>query len=281
MSFSVEMGLEKLYNEIMIDLHCHTNNSDGSSTVQEVIKLAKRLKLSQLAITDHNTLNGAILGHQLEPDLVLIGTELSVGYKNNEELHLLGYFPNESDYKYVNFVLKQSEGRKSIAIMQMVENLNSEGYDITVNELSEFAGGTINRVHICNVLMKHGYISSVQEGFSNVVGDHCPAYVPREYVSFEEAAQAIHDDGGIAVLAHPYNYKEVTDIPALLDYVVDMVDGIECFHPSATPENSKYLCEYALAHNKIITGGSDYHGDNKPNISLNMMQVDDQYIINK
>jgi len=263
----------------MIDLHVHSKYSDGSNTIEEILKLAQRLKLDQIAITDHNTIEGSIIAHFQKPELTVIGTELSVGYDDNKELHLLGYFPNRSEFKNVSFVIKQGELNKSIAVAQMVENLNEQGYEITVKDLSEFASGTINRVHICRALMKKGYIESVKQGFNELIGDHCKAYVAREYVPIAEAAQAIHDDGGIAVLAHPYNYKNIKDIPKLLNDVDQYIDGIECFHPSATPENSLYLLDFAKSHNKKITGGSDYHGDNKPDISLNMMQVDNQYKI--
>lgn len=263
----------------MIDLHCHSNYSDGTSSIEKIIDLAKSLNLKQLAITDHNTIDGAVIAHWLAPELVLTGIELSVGYKNNEELHLLGYFKNPTPFNNVKFIIKQSEVSKNLATMEMVERLNEQGYSISTTELSEFAAGTINRVHICRALMKHGYIESVNEGFEKLIGDHCPAYVAREYVPIIDACEAIHSDGGIAILAHPYNYKNINDIPALLDYVVDMVDGIECFHPSANKENSAYLLDYANRHNKRITGGSDYHGKNKPNIQLNMMEVEDKYII--
>ena len=259
----------------MIDLHCHTTYSDGSKTIEEVIALAKKLKLKQLAITDHNTLAGSIVAHQYEPELVLTGTELSVGYKGNE-LHLLGYFPKPSNFSNVNFVIKQGELNKSIALVQMIENLNAEGYDITMHELSKYGSGTINRVHICRALMEHGYIKSVAEGFDNVIGNNSKAYVKREYVPIDEAVKAIHDDGGIAVIAHPYNYKmQDNEVIEMLDYVVNLVDGIECYHPSADINKQVFLKEYASKRNKRITGGSDYHGDNKPNISLGMMNVDD------
>ena len=263
----------------MIDLHCHSKYSDGTNSIEEIIELAKTLKLKQLAITDHNTIDGAVLAHWLAPELVLTGIELSVGYKNNEELHLLGYFKNPTPFNNVKFIIKQNDISKNLTTMEMVERLNEQGYNISTSELSEFAAGTINRVHICRALMKHGYIDSIAEGFEKLIGDNCPAYVPREYVPILDACDAIHLDGGIAILAHPYNYKNIKDIDALLDYVVDMVDGIECFHPSANKENSLYLLKYAHLHNKLITGGSDYHGKNKDNISLNMMKVDDKYVL--
>jgi len=261
----------------MIDLHVHSTFSDGTSTVGEIIEEAKALGLEQFAITDHNNLTGSIMANKISPTNTVVGVELSVGYKNNEELHLLGYYPNHDIYRQTEFILKTSEVQKRLAIAQMVERLNDMGYRITINELALFTDGTINRVHICRALMKHDYISSVNEGFEKLVGNHCPAYVERQYVTIEEACQAIHKDGGYAVLAHPFNYHDIKDIPKLLDDVVDIIDGIECIHPSANREQSSYLIDYAHTHNKFITGGSDYHGENKPNINLGMMNVPNEY----
>jgi len=262
----------------MIDLHMHSSYSDGSDSPEEIIKKAVDLNLTQIAITDHNTLKGSIYAKEISPIDCVVGTELSVGYQD-EELHLLGYFPNESNYKNTKYVIKVGEINKKIALTEMIENLNEEGYEINLKELKEYANGIINRVHICRVLMKHGYISSVQEGFEKLIGDHCSAYVKREYIPLQEAAEAIHKDGGIAVLAHPYNYKKIKDIPTLLNDVIDYIDGIECIHYSASDKDSAYLIDYANKHSKIITGGSDYHGNNKPNVYMNMMQVDDKYKI--
>lgn len=265
----------------MIDLHTHSIYSDGTCTPDEIIAKAKEIGLKQLAITDHNILEGSILASKIADGIdYLIGTELSVGYFG-AEIHLLAYFPKASDYKNVKFVISEGEAYKKVAILEMIENLNEMGFNININELSLFTKGAINRVHICQAMMKHGYISSVSEGFDKYIGDHCDAYVERKTVTLKEAAEAIHEDGGLAVIAHPYEYDNVGPIDEFLENVIDMVDGIECYHPSAKPEESKHLVEIAKAHNKLITGGSDFHGENKPNISLGMMNVDDQYIVKK
>ena len=262
----------------MIDLHMHSVYSDGSSTVEEIIDKAVELGLTQIAITDHNTIEGSILGKKISPIEFIVGTELSVGY-HNKEVHLLGYFPHGSDYKNVNFVISEGEIYKKMATMEMIENLNAMGIDIEIGELKEFAKGIINRVHICKVLQKKGYVSSVAEGFKNYVGNHCPAYVERKTVDIAEACEAIHCDGGIAVIAHPYEYDEVGDIDDFLNDIASSIDGIECFHPSATNEQSLHLKDIAEKNGLIITGGSDYHGENKPDISINQMKVDDIYKI--
>lgn len=273
-----------LYNAIIgnvIDLHIHSEYSDGTDSIEEILAKAKSLALNQISITDHNTLDGSIVASKIANINYVVGTELSVGY-NGSEVHLLAYFPNGSatEYKNVNFVIKTGEVYKKLAIMEMIENLNEMGYDIKIKELSEFTKGVINRVHICKALMKHGYISSVEEGFRNIIGDDCPAYVERKTVTISEAVQAIHDDGGIAVIAHPYEYDSL-NIDKFLQDISSIIDGIECLHPSANSEQSKHLIDLAKKYKLRITGGSDYHGDNKPDIAMGMMNVPNDLIINK
>lgn len=265
----------------MIDLHTHSIFSDGTCSIDQIIEKAHNLGLSQIAITDHNILKGSLYAHILDP-MCLPGVELSVDY-NNVEVHLLGYFPNGSDdnYKNVQFIIKESETNKKIAVMEMVENLNNMGYHITLQEVSKHSRGFVNRVHICKALMEHNYISSVQEGFEKLVGDHCEAFVERKVTPLFDAINAVHLDGGIAIIAHPYEYDELAPIDFFLNNIIGMIDGIECFHPSATKEQAQHLVEIATRNNKLITGGSDFHGDNKPDISLGMMNVDDIYKINR
>ena len=274
----------KLYNLLMIDLHVHSVYSDGTYTVEEIIKEAEKIGITQLAITDHNILDGSLLADKMVKQIsnidYIIGTELSVDYNHNE-VHLLALFPKPSDYSNVQFIINEGQANKKVAILEMIENLNDMGIDIKLNELKEFAKGIINRVHICQVLMKKGYVSSINEGFEKYVGDHCPAFVERKTTPLFEAIDAVHADGGLAIIAHPFEYDGLQPIDKFLEEVIDKVDGIECFHPSATSENSKLLVEITNKHNKIITGGSDFHGANKPKIKLGMMNVDDKYKIKK
>ena len=260
----------------MIDLHVHSKYSDGSCTVEEIISKAQSLNLSQIAITDHNNLEGSIIAHNSGKIDSIIGTELTTEYEN-AEIHLLGYFLGESDYKNVEYLLKLAEVKKKIGTIETLENLNAQGIDISVNELSEYTDGIVNRVHICKAMIKHGYIKTINEGFEKYVGDDCPAYVRSERIQLSEAVEAIHKDGGIAVIAHPMEYVKDLDVYAFLNDVIDSVEGVECFHPSATPEESAKLVEFTESHKKRVTGGSDFHGENKPDIPLGMMQVDDKY----
>lgn len=265
----------------MIDLHLHSVFSDGTCSVEEIIAKAEELGLTQIAITDHNVLDGSILAHKKSKIESIVAIEMSVDYKGTE-IHLLGYFPNDSDYKHVKFVIKESIANKKLAIMQTVENLNDMGFNIQVTELNEFGKGSINRVHVCKAMIKHGYIKTVKEGFDKYVGDTCPAYVHSKRTTLADAIEAIHKDGGLAIIAHPYEYEHDLDsIDDFLYSIMDDIDGIECFHPSANKKQSRHLLEIANDNNKVVTGGSDFHGENKPNITMNMMYVEDRYKIAK
>ena len=264
----------------MIDLHIHSVYSDGTYTPKEIITKAKTLNLKQISITDHNILDGSITASKNCDINFIVGTELSVGYKGHE-VHLLGYFPNGSDYKNTMFVINEGEAYKKVAILELIENLNEIGIDIKITDLAEFSKGIINRVHVCMAMKKRGYISSIDEGFKKYVGEDCPAFVERKTVPLDEAIKAIHDDGGLAIVAHPYEYNDLDSIDDFLLDVINDIDGIECFHPSANQEQSNHLIEIAQKNNKLITGGSDFHGDNKPDIDLGMMNVEDIYKIKR
>lgn len=264
----------------MIDLHIHSVYSDGTYSIQEIIEKAKSIGLSQIAITDHNILDGSVLASTISDIDFIVGTELSVGYKGHE-IHLLAYFPKVSDYKNTKFVINEGEAYKKVAILELIENLNEMGIDIKITDLTKYSKGIINRVHVCMAMKEKGYISSIDEGFSKYVGEDCPAFVKRRTVSLDEAIEAIHNDGGLAIVAHPYEYDDLDSIDDFLLEKIDIIDGIECFHPSASLEQSNHLIDISNQYNKLITGGSDFHGDNKPEISLGMMNVEDIYKIKR
>lgn len=266
------------YNCFVIDLHIHSNYSDGTCSVEEILEIAKSLGLKQIAITDHNILNGSIKASEIADIDFVIGSELTVDY-NGTEVHLLAYFPYPSDYKNTQFIINSGQINKKIAIMETIENLNAMGFDLDILEVSKYAKGIVNRVHICMAMKDKGYISSISEGFEKYVGDDCEAYVKSKRTSLFEAIEAVHRDGGLAVVAHPYEYD--VNIDQFFNEIIGKIDGIECFHPSANASQSKHLVDIAERYNKIITGGSDFHGDNKPDIVIDMMSVDEKYRINR
>ncbi|MCD8028049.1 MAG: PHP domain-containing protein [Erysipelotrichaceae bacterium] len=268
----------------MIDLHCHSTYSDGTCTPLEILELAQKLKLRQLAITDHNGIDGAltarniIKGNGLDMNFV-IGCELSVDY-HNREVHLLGYFNmKQDDFDSLLEFIEDGQKEKLRSQLVMIEKLNNAGFDISYQEIKEmFPHTVINRVHMCKVLMSKGYFNSVNEGFEKYLGDDRPCYESKKCGTLKKAVEAIHNSHGKAVLAHPFLYVD-RDIEEYLSDVLGVLDGIECFHPSVNYNQSLELLDICQSYQLISTGGSDFHGDNKPKIQLGCQNVDDKYMI--
>ncbi len=268
----------------MIDLHCHSTYSDGTCTPLEILELAKKLDLHQLAITDHNGIDGALKARDIIQEKGLninfvVGCELSVEY-HESEVHLLGYFNMKHDnFNSLLEFIEEGKKEKLRSQLVMIEKLNNIGLSITYEEIKDmFPNTVINRVHMCKVLISKGYISSVSEGFDKYLGDKGPCYESKKCGSIEKAIEAIHNSHGKAVLAHPFQYVD-KDMEKYLSDVLEILDGIECFHPSANDQQSSELLNICQRYHLISTGGSDFHGDNKPHIQLGCQNVDDQYMI--
>ncbi|MCD7949186.1 MAG: PHP domain-containing protein [Erysipelotrichaceae bacterium] len=268
----------------MIDLHCHSTYSDGTYTPLEILELARKLDLHQLAITDHNGIDGALKARNIIAKNYLdinfvIGCELSVDY-HESEVHLLGYFNREQDnFNSLLEFIEEGKKEKLRSQLVMIEKLNHMGLSITYEEIKDmFPGTVINRVHMCKVLISKGYIHSVSEGFDKYLGEGKPCYESKKCESIEKAVEAIHGSCGKAVLAHPFQYVD-KDVEAYLTDALGMLDGIECFHPSANHQQSLELLDICQRYHLISTGGSDFHGENKPHIQLGCQNVDDLYMI--
>lgn len=268
----------------MIDLHCHSTYSDGTYTPEAILELAKQLDLHQIAITDHNGIEGALKAREIiyEKGIdinFVIGCELSVDY-HHHEVHLLGYFNiKQDDFDSLLTFIKEGQKEKLRSQLVMIEKLNNMGLSITYEEVKDmFPHTVINRVHMCKVLMKRGYINSVNEGFDKYLGEGKPCYESKKCGSLQKGIEAIHSSYGKAVLAHPFQYINHHMEDYLSDAIM-LLDGIECFHPSANNKQSLELLDICKKYHLISTGGSDFHGDNKPHIQLGCQNVDDQYMI--
>ncbi|MEE1219362.1 MAG: PHP domain-containing protein [Ruminococcus sp.] len=264
----------------MIDLHIHSTYSDGTNTPLEILKLAEKLNLSQIAITDHNCIDGALEALEFIDKFsfdFIIGCELTCMYKN-KEVHLLGYFDkNNNEFDSLYSFIKLSEDNKVIAQEKMLENLKRYGFKFTLTELKErFPDTIINRVHIARMLCDKGYTSSIDEVFDKYIGEGKPCYVQRKCPELSDAVNAVHSCNGIAVLAHPFQYTK-TEIEVFLADAIKIIDGIEALHSSHNKNQIKELTKIAQKHKKIITGGSDFHGTVKPDVSIGCCAVPDKY----
>ncbi len=251
------MNNTKLY----ADLHIHSIYSDGTHTIKDIIELSKKINLSAISITDHDTIDG------IEPameyikksniDIELIpGTELSTKYKHLD-MHILAYSFDYKNKEFLNILQFYKDKRKSRA-EQIIAKLNQLGYELEFEKVKDMAnGGSIGRPHIARALVESGMAPNITYVFDNLIGYHKPAYIPKELMTPQYAIDIIHKAGGIAVLAHSGNYLTEAMLKELLSYGLD---GIEVYHPNHDDQTTFKLLQIAKKYALFITGGSDSHG---------------------
>lgn len=263
----------------IVDLHVHSTESDGTLTPEEVVKAAKDAGLSAIALTDHDTATGvkkaaataAELGIELIP-----GIELSTAYTlptakgNTKEIHIVGLFI-DPDQPLFSQKLQEFRDCRNNRNEKMVEALQKEGFDITMEGLlADNQDSVITRANIARYLYEHGQIKSVQEAFEKYIGDGCKCYVGRFKVSPMDAVSLIKQAGGIAILAHPllYHLSSVTLQHLIDDLKAVGLDGIEAIYSTHTTGEEQLVKKIAADNGLLISGGSDFHGANKPSIKL-------------
>lgn len=244
------------------DLHIHTNYSDGTMTPEEVTDEAIRLGVSAISITDHDTVEGFMVASRYANGKnihIIPGIELS-SYLSPSEIHILGYFidiNNDSLQK----ALKQAYEDRLKRIHAMVEKLHKLHVNIDSQEVLTLAGkGSPGRMHVAEVIWRHGYCSTIVEAFIKYIGDNCPAYVPKKTLNPQQAIELITNAQGAAVLAHPGLTQKDHIIGDLVKYGLQ---GIEAYYPSHTPQLVDKYLKIAKKYNLIVTGGSDFHGERK------------------
>jgi len=256
----------------LIDLHTHSTASDGTFEPSELVILAKNTGLKALALTDHDTTEGLKSAYEtaLEIGLPFVcGVEISVKFSGPGHFHLLGYFlkPEVPELKDTLERLQKARDERN---KKMVEKLQALGISISMEELREVAKGEIGRPHIANLLVKKGVVKSFEEAFEKYLKKGAPAYVPKALLSPQEAIELVLKAKGIPVLAHPVTLK--LNYLELKNYLKELKDfglmGIEVYYTEHSPEFTKVLLEYAKEFGFLVTGGSDFHGANKPDIKL-------------
>lgn len=255
-----------------IDLHVHTTASDGTCAPAEVVRLAREAGLSALAVTDHDTTAGvpeaqaAAEGTRLR---VIPGIEISADYLGCE-VHVLGYFL-DPDAASLQEMLDWMVAERRARNQALVQQLAQAGMPIDLDELvRQHPGATVGRVHIAKALMAGGYVASVNEAFSRLIGQGAAYYVPRRLLPFSRAVQVIAGAGGLSALAHPLQYQlSAPDLEALLRTCKDAgVTGLEADYAAYTPAQRAELHALAADHGLLPTGGTDFHGANRPQIAL-------------
>ena len=258
-----------------IDLHTHSTASDGTLTPTELVDHACSSSISLLAITDHDTMNGveeferAASKRKLDH---IPGIEFGTDYPDGT-LHILGYYLDRENPDLVREIehIRQSRSERAL---RMIERLREVGISISIEHiLQETDDGHIGRPHFAMALVRAGNCRDCQEAFDTLLGKSGPAYVSREKISVGKALRLVRTAGGFSSLSHPVlvglgTGREFHDL--VKDLVDQGLDGIEVFSPTHGEEASAVFLRIAGNLGLRITGGSDFHGEVKPEYSLGL-----------
>lgn len=259
-----------------VDLHVHSDKSDGSVTPAGLVKLAAENGLCAFALTDHDTAAGIEeameaakrLPENIRPE-VIPGIELSTEYEG-KDVHIVGLF---IDYEAPLFreQIKAFVDSRILRNRKMCGNLAQAGIDISYEKLLEaYPGSVITRAHYARYLLAHGYVKSMSEAFDRYVGDNTRYYVPREKITPVQAVTFLRNAGGIAILAHPPLYH-MSD--SRLDILVGRLKeagltGIEAIYSTYHAGEERQMRGLAKKYDLCISGGSDFHGAAKPGLMM-------------
>jgi predicted metal-dependent phosphoesterase TrpH len=263
---------------VRIDLHIHSTASDGTLSPLEILTLAQDLNIAAISITDHDTLEGSkdALSCGIPPSVkFLTGVEISAdpppSFSCPGSFHILGYAVDvdNTELNHTLSMLKDSRNNRNPRILKLLSGL---GIEIALDEVWNLAGGSqMGRPHIAQLMVKKGYVQSIDAAFDEYLGNGKPAYVDRFRFECEQTIKAILNAGGIPVLAHPFllNIKENDVLEDLIAVLTEMgLRGIEVYYPEHTKDLVAYYTRLARHHNLLITGGTDFHGDIKPEIKM-------------
>lgn len=256
----------------LIDLHVHSNASDGSLTPTEVADEAMRMGLSAIALTDHDTIDGIpeILEYTKDKPLEVVpGIELSC-YYNNREVHILGFYMDYAN-PALNEELSELKMAREGRNLKMVELMQADGLPVTMEKLLHGnPDSVITRAHFARVLVEEGVCKDKEAAFKKYIGIGCKYYLPKPQVTCETAMRILTTYSKGAFLAHPLLYHlGYAQIEELLIYLKSLgLKGVEAYHSSNNSYESDKLRSMAIKLGLGISGGSDFHGAVKPNIQM-------------
>jgi predicted metal-dependent phosphoesterase TrpH len=256
----------------MIDLHAHTSASDGSLSAVELIVLARQIGLEALAITDHDTFAGFDEGRPfaVECGLDLVcGIELSTKYRE-WSVHLLGYFPSgEPGPEFREWVVNLRRTRDA-RNEELLGRLAKLGIELNMGELIQRPGQMVGRPHIALLMVKRGYVETLQQAFDEYLCETGCCYVERQETPLIEAIERIDLAGGVSSLAHPCRVsRDPVELRRLLSDIREKgLRGIEIYHSDHSISDIALCSTLCLEFGLLATGGSDFHGASKPEILL-------------
>lgn len=258
------------------DLHTHSNFSDGTDTPTQLLNKAEAMGLSAIALTDHNTVSGlpefleAAKGRNVG---AIAGVEFSVDYRGTE-LHILGLFIDEKYFGVIAQRMEDYHRRKEQSNRDLVDKLKKAGYAIDYEAIKTGTpGGQVNRALIAAELTRLGYTESIQKAFKQLLSPKCGYYVPPQRPDPFQIIRFIKSLGAVAVLAHPFLNLEEQPLREFLQEAVPCgLDGMETIYSTYDGQTTSLAKQVADDYHLLHSGGSDYHGFNKPHIQMGVGQ---------
>lgn len=253
-----------------IDLHTHSEFSDGTCTPEEVVHAALKAGAGLFSLTDHDTTDGVAraaavcVAHNLR---FTPGVEIST--REHDHLHFTGYNIDLANPQFQQFLAQNRQNRRE-RIRRIIIRLQQAGVDLSEEDVFKRAPNTVSRAHVADALKAKGLAASRQEGFRKYLLPGCAGYVPSAGVSAVEAIRYIKQAGGLAVIAHPGMVGEIWNFPA---WVEAGLDGIEVFYPAHSFTMKQDLLALARKYGLLCTAGSDYHGPHGGRIKTPGMQI--------
>ena len=254
------------------DLHTHSVFSDGTWTPEELIREACSIGLSAIALTDHNTVDGlnrflnAAKGTEIE---AIPGVEFSTDYLDMD-IHIVALYVMPKHFAQVTELMTDGRVQKDASNRNLIDNLRKIGFDIDYDGLcAAVPGGQINRAHIARKMLENGWVKDMQQAFREYLEPHCGLYVPPHRPGSFEMIRFIRSIGAVPVMAHPFLKLNEEQLRVFLKHakmagLIGMETEYVSFDQKATALAKKIASEFGL----LQSGGSDFHGDNKPGISL-------------
>jgi len=270
----------------VIDLHTHSTASDGSFSPAALMAEAARRGLTAIALTDHDTIAGLAEAGRAALELCIRfvpGVELEIEWNQGGEFHLLGLGVTRPTPAFIAALEDLSRARHGRNV-EMVERMNAAGIEFSYDDVTSLAAGhgnaganagsagsiSIGRPHFADFLAKRKIVKNREQAFIRYLGKGKPFYIPKAGLEFERAAAAIHESGGIAVLAHPMSlYTAWGRLPGLIASLKERgLDGLEAWHPNVTLSSCRRLEELGRKLGLHVTAGSDFHGAARPDRRL-------------
>jgi predicted metal-dependent phosphoesterase TrpH len=261
-----------------IDLHAHTNESDGTLTPTELVALAREKDLSALAITDHDTFRGYEAARQPAKEA---GLELVCGIELNTKMglagphqgrsgHLLAYFPNGGPTESFAGWLEHERAERRDRNDRLATKLQKQGIPITLEEVEARGRSLAGRPHFARLLVEKGYAHNIEEAFGKYLGEGASCFVARQSKTAEEVIGVVRSAGGVPVIAHPIRLdlapREEREL--LLQYREAGLIGLEIIHSEQSADLQAHYRQLAEELDLVPSGGSDFHGAVKPKVQL-------------